>query len=295
MFFKNIIFYRMEAASNLEAFFGALAALPLNPCGTTDLQSIGWVSPCGDGSFVRSVNGKHLIALGVEQKILPASVVKQFADDKAKEIEESQGRKVGRKELRELRESATIELLPRAFVRRRTTFGYLDQANGFIVINASTPAKAEEFLGYLRKTIEAIPASLVKVNKTPSQAMTAWVSTGDAPAGFTIDQDLRLQSPEKAQVTYSKHTLEGDDIRHQIEEGKVATKLALTWGEKISFVLTESLSLKRVYFLDILKEQNEQQAENKEELFDLDFALMAGEMAILLSDLLAALGGEFEG
>ena len=42
---------------------------------------------------------------------------------------------------------------------------------------------------------------------------------------------------------------------------------------------------------DILKEQSEQ-GENADEQFDIDFALMSGELAKLLADLMAALGGE---
>jgi recombination associated protein RdgC len=45
-------------------------------------------------------------------------------------------------------------------------------------------------------------------------------------------------------------------------------------------------------FLDILKEQSEQNAEAAEEQFDADFAIMTGELARFLPDLIAALGGE---
>ncbi|MDR1934336.1 MAG: recombination-associated protein RdgC, partial [Candidatus Accumulibacter sp.] len=70
------------------------------------------------------------------------------------------------------------------------------------------------------------------------------------------------------------------------------TRLGMTWGDRISFVLDDKLQLKRLAFLDILKESTDGQAENEEERFDLDFALMTGELARLLDDLLAALGGE---
>jgi recombination associated protein RdgC len=38
----------------------------------------------------------------VEEKLLPASIVKRFASDKAKEIEEAEGRRIGRREMREI-------------------------------------------------------------------------------------------------------------------------------------------------------------------------------------------------
>jgi recombination associated protein RdgC len=294
MWFKNLQIYRMPKnwAENSSELEEQLSALTLQPCSASDAQSIGWVSPCADGALVHSVNRQWLLALGAEQKLLPASVVKQFADDRAKEIEESEGRRVGRKEMRELREAMTSELLPRAFVRRRTTFAWIDPINGWLVIDAAAPAKAEEFLEHLRKSVNGLPARLLKVVQSPSAAMTGWVANGEAPSGFTLDQDLELRSAENATVRYVKHTLEGEEIGRHIATGKVVTRLAMTWGDRISFLLNENLQIKRLSFLDILKEAADGQAENQDERFDLDFTLMTGEVARLLDDLLEALGGE---
>lgn len=294
MWFKNLQIYRLPKnwASDTSKLIEQLSHLTLQACSASDAQSIGWVAPCADGALVHAVNNQWLLALGAEQKLLPASVVKQFADDKAKEIAEAEGRKVGRKEMRELREQMTLELLPRAFIRRRSTFGWIDPINGWLVIDAAAPAKAEEFLEHLRKSVDGLPAKLVKVAQSPSAAMTGWVAGGEAPAHFTIDQDLELRSAEKATVRYVKHPLEGEEIRQHIAGGKVVTRLAMTWGDRISFVLNENLQIKRLTFLDILKEQADSQAENADERFDLDFTLMTGEVARLLNDVIDALGGE---
>ena len=294
MFFKNLIVYRLPEnwLNNHATLEAQLSANHLQPCGTHDLQSIGWISPRNNGQCIHSVNRQLLIALGIEQKLLPASVVKQFANDKAKEIEENEGRRVGRKEMRDLREAMTIELLPRAFVRRRTTFGWIDPVNGWLAIDAASPAKAEEFLEHLRKSVDQLPAKLLQVTQSPSSAMTGWVAEGEAPSHFTLDQDLELRSAEKATVRYVKHTLEGEEIRQHIADGKVVTRLAMTWGDRISFLLNENLQIKRLSFLDLLKEQADSQAENEDERFDIDFTLMTGEVAQLLNDLLEALGGE---
>lgn len=294
MWFKNLQLYRLPKnwADNTAKLEEQLSTLTLQPCSACDLQSIGWVAPRDGGTLVHSVNRQWLLALGIEQKLLPASVVKQFANDKAKEIEENEGRRVGRKEMRDLREAMTIELLPRAFVRRRTTFGWIDPVNGWLAIDAASPAKAEEFLEHLRKSVDQLPAKLLQVTQSPSSAMTGWVAEGEAPSHFTLDQDLELRSAEKATVRYVKHTLEGEEIRQHIAEGKVVTRLAMTWGDRISFLLNENLQIKRLSFLDLLKEQADGQAENEDERFDIDFTLMTGEVAQLLNDLLEALGGE---
>ncbi len=297
MWFRNLQIYRLPKnwvinASQLEE---QLSKVTLQPCSASEPQSMGWVAPCDGGALVHSVNRQWLLALGVEQKLLPASVIKQVANDRAKAIEESTGRRVGRKEMRDLRESTAVELLPRAFICRRTTFGWIDPVNGWLVIDAAAPAKAEEFLEHLRKSVDSLPATLLKVTQSPSAAMTGWVAEGEAPGGFTLDQDLELRSAENSAVRYVKHTLEGKEIRQHIADGKVVTRLALTWGDKISFLLNEKLQIKRLSFLDILKEQADGQAENEDERFDIDFTLMTGEVAHLLDDLVDALGGEIAG
>src|ERR1035437_277557 len=229
MWFRNLQLYRLPKnwSSDLSTLEEQLSTLTLQPCNASDLQSIGWVAPRdGGGALVHAVNRQWLLALGAEQKLLPASVVKQFANDRAKAIEESEGRRVGRKEMRDLRELMTGEALPRAFIRRRTTFGWIDPINGWLVIDAASPAKSEEFLEHLRKSVAGLPAKLLQVTQSPSSAMTAWVAEGEAPGAFTVDQDLELRSAEKATVRYVKHTLEGEEIRQHIADGKVVTRLA---------------------------------------------------------------------
>ena len=295
MWFKNLQLYRLakdKPLTDLTGFEQGLSGFVLAPCNSCDPQSLGWVAPTPSGALRHSVTRQWLLALGVEKRLLPASVVKQFANDRAKLIEEAEGRRVGRKEMRDLRESIQIELMPRAFVQRRTTFAWIDPAAGWLAVDAGAPAKADELLEHLHKSIDSFGARLPATQISALSAMTAWVAAGEAPHGFSIDQDLELRSPDNAVVRYAKHTLEGDEVRQHIAQGKVVTRLALTWRDKISFVLNDKLQIKRLVFLDILKEQSEGQSENDDERFDLDFTLMTGELAELITDLMLALGGE---
>ena len=296
MWFRNLIVYRTRdwkvTTARLEE---ALLRHPLQGCGNMDMESRGWVAPRGDGDvLVHSLNGQMLIALGVEQKLLPASVIRQYAKARAEEIEEQQGYRPGRKQMREIMERVTDELLPRAFTRRRTTYAWIDPAGGWFAVDAANPAKADELLEVLRKSVEELPLAPVKTELSPQSAMTGWLAANDPPAGFSVDRDCEMLAPgeEKATVRYVRHPLESPEIRTHIEDGKQVTRLAMTWNERISFVLHESLQVKRLDFLDLLKEQSEQRAETADEQFDGDFALMAGELSRFLTDLVDALGGE---
>ncbi len=296
MWFKNLQLYRLTLPVNLtsENLNLALAKLAFGPSTSMDLQNQGWASPRDNDLLVHTVNGQFLIMLGTEKKLLPASVINQFCKAKAAELEEQQGFKPGRKQMRDLKEQVTDELLPRAFSIRRDTWAWIDPVNGWLVVDAASPTKADELLKPLLKVVNDIKLYSLRVAQTPVAAMTSWLVADEAPAGFTIDQDTELRSAgeDKAAVRYVSHTIDPEDVRRHIAAGKQCTRLALTWADRISFVLTESLAIKRVTALDVIQENSDSKMQNDEERFDSDFALMTGELNRMLSDLVAAMGGE---
>lgn len=295
MWFKNIFIYRLSADCTITGatLKEKLALKPLLPCSGLDKQSRGWVSCRDDDRLVHVANQQILFALGVEQKLLPATIINRFVKERIADIEAQQGYKVGRKEKKDIKEAVAEELLPRAFAILRTTFAWIDPVNGYLIIDAASSAKAEELLEQLNKTLDDLPAKPLHTELSPVAAMTDWLA-GDAPPGFTIDRELELRSTgeSKATVRYANHALEGEEILAHIAAGKRATRLGLTWNDRISFVLTEQLQIKRLEFLDILKEESTTQADNADEIFELDFTLMTGELAKMLADLTEALGGE---
>ncbi len=295
MWFKNIFIFRVAPDNTIstETLNEKLALRPLLACSGLDKQSRGWV-PCHGDKLVHSANRQMLFALGVEQKLLPTTIVNRFAKELVADIEAQQGYKVGRKEMKELKEAITEELLPRAFAIQRSTYAWLDTVNGYLVIDAASSAKTEELLTLLNKTVEDLPFKPLHTSISPVTAMTDWLASNHAPVGFTIDRELELRTTgeSKATIRYANHALEGDEILRHIAAGKRVTRLGLTWNDRISFVLTEQMQIKRIEFLDIIKEESTKIADDADELFELDFTLMTGELAKMLADLTAALGGE---
>jgi len=295
MWFKNLRLYRLRQDSmpTLADIDACLARRPLAHCGNFEMISRGWTPPCREGAFVHAVDRQWLLALGVEQKLLPAAVVRQTAQERAAVIEKEQGRKVGRREMRDLFDRAMEELLPRALAQRRTTWAWIDPLRGWLAVDAGSDARADEFIETLIATVDALTPRPLQTRLAPSAAMTAWLAEGQAPAGFAFDDDLELRAASRAQsaIRYVHHDIDGPEIAAHLAAGKLVTRLGLTWNEKISFVLTDKLQIKRLAFLDILKEQAEKTAASATEQFDADFALMTGELAQMFDDLLIALGG----
>jgi recombination associated protein RdgC len=296
MFFRNLQIYRLPVpyAMTADALATALAHQTFAPTSSSELLRQGWQSPRGAGTpLVHAVNGQFLLQLATEKKVLPAKVINQVAAARADELEEQQGFRPGKRAMRELKERVADELLPRAFHIRSAVFVWIDPVNGWLVVDASGPAKADDVVKLLLKAVDKMPLESLRVQRSPVAVMTGWLEADEAPYGFTIDQDatLRATGESRAQIGYKRHTLDPQDTRRHIAAGKQCTRLALTWNDRISFVLDESLAIKNVKPLDVLKE-NGTGVYDTDERFDSDFALMSGELAKLLADLVEAMGGE---
>jgi recombination associated protein RdgC len=296
MWFRNLIVHRIfpDAALTAAALEEKLARCMLQPCGSFEMESRGWLAPRNDGGLVYALQKQWLISLGMNQKLLPASVVNEAVRERAQALAASQGRPVGRKQLRDIRERTLTELMPKALTRRRVLHAWIDPAHGWLAVNTAAEKQAAVLIEALRKDCPELAARRLDTACSPASAMTQWVSAGAPPAGFTIDQDLELRAPDasRAVVRYMRHPLDGREIRDHIAAGKTAARLALTWKDRISFVLTGELQVKQLDFLDVLREEARGAGEDANGRFDTEFALMTGELARLIADLVRALGGE---
>lgn len=296
MWFKNLKVFRLSPSwsCTAEALEAALEKQAFQPGNAQEMQSLGWIAPREGSGLAHAVNGQYLLSLRAEKKLLPSTVVNQVARARAQEIEEQQGYKPGRRQMKEIKEQVVDELTPRAFSIYRDTRVWIDTHNRWLVVDAAAAAKCDEVMGMLAKVLDPFPVALLHVEQSPASAMTEWLIGDEAPAGFSIDQDteLRSTSESRAAVRYVRQSMDIDEVQKHVRAGKQCTRLALTWTDRVSFVLTDGLDIKRVAPLDVLRENQESTGRNEDEQFDSDMALMTGELARMLDALVEALGGE---
>jgi recombination associated protein RdgC len=299
MWFKNLMLYRLPApwAMSLDKLVEQLQRGEFSPVVGSDPMSRGWIAPRADGDLVYAANGHWLIRLQIESRLLPPEVILAEVNKRAAKEAELQGYPPGRKQLKEMRERVTQELLPTAFTVRRSMFAWIDPKNGWFIIDAGVPAKAEALIEHLCHCLDEFPLLPLHTALSPQSAMADWLASGEAPAGFTVDRDCELKSngEEKAAVAFKRHRLDdvvGDEIKAHLAAGKRPTHLALTWDDRVSFVLTDKAIVKRLSFLSLCKEEADQHAETADDQFAADFAIMVGEFSRFLPHLVNVLGGE---
>jgi recombination associated protein RdgC len=299
MWFRCLSFYRLKAdgLNELSTFEEKIQQKPLATCSGLDWFTEGWVRPAKfREELIYASQGFQLISMGREDKVLPSSVIKYFVDAKVGEIEEKESRKIGRKEKLTLKEQVTDDLLPRAFTRFSETMAYIDPNRHWLVINSVTATKTEALVSKIRESIPAFSAVLPRTAIAPKAAMTDWLASGELPGGFEWDADVELRDHDKegGVIRYSRMELTTEDIRQQVAQGKNVTKLGLIWQERIRFVLTDTLQLTRIQFLDVLQDEVSQSGEDAESVFQATFLIMTNELGQLLDGLLGALGGWVE-
>ncbi|WOI47707.1 recombination-associated protein RdgC [Acidovorax sp. BLS4] len=294
--FKDLIIYTIGTlAATLDQAEEALQRAPFAECGPTQEKSIGWVAPRDElhGALVESINGHWIMRLMVQTKTVPGNVLADKVREKAQRIEQETGRKPGKKETRDLKDEAKLDLLPMAFAKQAATWVWIDREANRLVVATSSQARADEVATLLVEALPGLSLALLDTRTSPQAAMAHWLTEHEPPEGFSIDRECELKSDDesKAVVRYARHPLDIDEIREHIVAGKLPTKLAMSWDDRVAFVLTEGPQIKKVSFLDTVFEGRGQDDSG----FDADVAIATGELSKMIPDLVEALGGDAGG
>jgi recombination associated protein RdgC len=196
MWFKNLQLYRLPAPWNID--LARLEELwrvaPSSSARATSRSAAAGFAAQGRRAGLSQLNRQWLLALSVEQRLLPSSVVNEEVRERAEAIEQQQGYAPGRKQLKELKrtrhrgtDAARLHPSPQHL--------RLDRSAKWLVLRRrQQPGKAEEVIEHLRHCLDEFPLTLLHTQLSPQSAMADWLAGGDAPAGFTIDRDCELKS-----------------------------------------------------------------------------------------------------
>lgn len=295
MYFRNITLFRIPPSvcadladqAYIESGFADHA---LRDCGPIELETSGFVSPFGRGgeTFTHRIGDFTLLAIGIQTKILPAAVVNDFLSEKIAEVTEREDRKVGARERKRMKEEILVELLARAFIRPSRVFAYIDHISGWLVIDTASRKAAENVVTMIREALGRFPLTPVIANESPRALMTDWVINAALPEALHFGDECELRDPaeEGAVVRCRRQEIESDELREHLKSGKQVFALGLDISNRVSFVLTEDLSLRKFRLLDIaLDELDDEASESARAELDARFALMTLELRVVLQKL----------
>lgn len=295
--FKNLMIYRLTknmdwSAEQLQI---QLQQCKYHPCNQSDMSKFGWTSPLqGSDSLHFSVGKQILLVAHKEEKILPAHVVKRELDNRISELEKKENRKLKKTEKQALKDDVISVLLPRAFSKNQQTAIWINTETNLIYADTASSKRAEDVLALLRKSLGSLPVIPLAFVQEPAVIMTNWIVQDNMPAWLTALEEAELKAAdEKGIIRCKQQPLDSEEIISHLQAGKFITKLALEWEEHLSFILQNDGTLKRLKFVDMIREKNDDiLKEDFAQHFDADFILMTGELAKLTENLVENFGGE---
>lgn len=290
MWFKALRIYQARSKQpwSSDSLEKALASKPFRSCSSTEESTAGWVSPSNSSLLVHSQGDHWLLKLKIEEKILPASVVREQLTEEVEILEAAENRRVGRKERQNLSDELRLSLLPKAFTRSRYLWVWLDGQNNRIMLDTNTDKQADLALNLLREGLGSLPIIPLSTQLASVQVMTEWV-TQQPPKDFELLDTCELRDAEddKSIMRCRGQDLASDEIQQLLTAGKRVTQLGLNWQEQLSFTLTDTLMLKSLKFAEQLLEEAADVNPDQDPLVALDaeFILMTNTLATLIDQL----------
>ena len=267
MWFKNARIYRLELSEEIKNYFKneellekTISEKAFRPCMAQEVSTLGFAPIFGKNAkaFTFSNAHNHFFKIVEENKLLPASVIKNELDEEIENKEIALKRELRKNEKQALKTAVVNKLLAQAFSARRELLICVNSEKGYVAVSVSSAKRAERAIAMLIEAFSTFPAKCFQPRCVVEDRMTAWISNNDLPNVFTLGNDATLKSTddEGGTVKVSKEDLSSDEIAVHINAGKVITDLQLIFEDTVMCVLSSDLTVKRMRPLDQFLEKN---------------------------------------
>ncbi len=235
-----------------------LAQHVCKPVGQQSVSSEGFVPPLkGQDPMAFSVDGFIHCVYQETVRLLPGPVIKELLDEKVEQIEQDQGRRVGRKEKADIKDQITFELLPRAFTRSRRINVLIDSERQRLLVDASSASRAEQVVSTLRRAVNSLPVTWPSAQTAPAESFGLWLRDPTVmPDGFTLGDRCELKGiqDQSASVRFSAVDLGREEILAHLDADMFPVRVNLCWNDELEFDLADTLEIKRLRPLDLIRD-----------------------------------------
>lgn len=295
LWLKAITCYNLTnfQCASAEALAEMLEAQRFQPCSSLERERHGFVPPFEQESLVRKVKDVYWLQVMSEVKPVPGSAVKRLLRERIEKIQQEEGRKVGRKEQKELKESVIDELVANATPVQSSLRIMLDPTAGIMVIGSTSNKKVDLALKLMLRCIDDLPVTNMQFAKT-IQGQMCQLLLDEETSEFVTDSSLTLKGPGSpaATVSFSKHSLAGPEVITHLNAGLRPVSLELGWKGRLSFVLTDKFAIRKLNFLELVTSSLEgSEPEDPQELVDAMLLIQNGELRDMVAALTEWLGG----
>jgi len=289
MWFKQAQLFKLENSFGALELEGYLEQLPFTPCPSGLPISQGWISPTDeeDSSLVYTAKEFLLICLQTEAKLLPAKILRQKLNEKIKEIQLAQSRKVSYKEKNSIKQQVYNELLPKAFGVIYRDYALIDTKNNWLILNTNSTKNTESFIAFFKRSLNKVKITPPEIKKL-SPILTDWLLNDTQLKSLNIEDTCVLKDPKQEErvIRIQKQDLSAKYVQSLIKNDFEISQMKVTWNDQVTFVLKNDFTLQSLQYQDTLVELSDaDKSDSEEESFKADFFIMSGVLTKIFSEL----------
>jgi len=220
---------------------------------------------------------------------LPSAIIRQRLNERIKEIELTQARKVSYKEKNILKQDVYYELLPKAFGKLTRDYAFIDTKNNWLILNTNNTKRTESFISFLKRSLDKTKISTPETKKL-SPILTNWLLNNTHPKSLNIEDACVLQDPNQTErsIRIKQQDLSANCIQVLIKKDFEISQIKITWNDQITFVLKNDFTLQSLQYQDALVAlQDADKSDAEEDNFRADFFIMSGILTKIFAELLA--------
>ena len=296
MWFKQAQLLKFEEKGSFDAeeLESHLERLPFTPCPSGLPISQGWISPTDEENAPLVYTAKEflLICLQTEAKLLPAKMLRQKLNEKVKEIQLTQNRKVSYKEKNAIKQEGYNKLLPQAFGVLYRDYAFIDTLNNRLILNTNSPKNTEKFIEFFKRSLNKIKIMSPEI-KNLSPILTRWLLDGNHPKSINIEDTCVLQDPKQPErkIRIQRQDLAAHCVQPLLKDNFEVSQIKMTWNDQVTFILKNDLTLQSLQYQDSVVELSGEykggsKNDSEEGSFKADFFIMSGILTKMFSELL---------
>ena len=272
----------------------ALHKQRLSSCPPGTAVTYGWQSPISDASqtLVVSVGAGHCARFTVAKRLLPLDVIRQTVAERIIQREVEQGIEVSKRERRRMLEEAHFELLPKAFVQKKSCTVLWDWDSQMMYVSTVQQALLDNLNASLAFCLPGWEIKVCKFEQNIEKTLTHWLKSDTLlPSGMQWGEACQLADPKDrfCSIRFTGNELQSQSVRQHLQDGMWVRQAQIQWQGRIRFVLNPNCALSQITYLELDKETDI--VESPLEQLMGDIALLVPTYTTLMQWLSSAFGG----
>lgn len=254
---KSAIVYKAQIPVDAATLHNHLSERAFQPPLQLQARSAGFVPPTEGDRLVAEFGGGLAFSVRVDDKVVPGSTWKSRTEERVAEIQKETGRKVGRKQRREIKDQVYTVLLAQALTKTTAVIPcFYESVSGFLIVATTSKKLADLCVSQLVHAVGSVKTETIHVSDVKHGLTTRlqkWLdSEGDDEvfAGFhPCDEAALVQEKRKVSVRMTSLQAARAGLEEALLSGFSVTSLGFALAD-MEFRLTSDFHLKGISFVE---------------------------------------------